>query len=82
MCYHGKFTHKAASLWATIPVEVQEGILSSAWCSECVTDVRIINFSGNVLYGEVILIGWCVMCHHNIVRVVETSETRIENNCR
>ena len=77
----GKFTTQAAVLWGAIPIEAQKRILAAVFCSKCLTSVQIVKFTGKVeKHGDVILKGSCAVCGHKVVRVVETSENKIENN--
>ncbi len=77
----GKFTTQAAVLWGAIPLEAQERILKNVFCIKCRTAVKIVNFTGTVeKNGDLILEGSCAVCGQKVVRVVETSEVRNENN--
>lgn len=42
----GKFTPKAAVLWATIPKEARGRILANVFCVKCRASVEITNFTG------------------------------------
>jgi len=76
-----KFTTQAAVLWGAIPLETQERILKNVFCVKCRTAVQIVNFAGTVeKNGDLILKGSCAVCGHEVVRSLETSEVRNENN--
>ncbi len=76
-----KFTTQAAVLWGAIPPEVQKKILKNVFCVKCRTAVEIVNYTGHVeKNGDLILEGSCAVCGREVVRVVETSEVRHENN--
>lgn len=77
----GKFTTQAAVLWGAIPLETQKRILMNVFCVACRKAVQIINYTGNVKKnGDLFLEGSCAVCGHEIVRTLETSENRNENN--
>jgi hypothetical protein len=77
----GKFTIQAAVLWGTIPLAAQKRILANVLCVECRDSVQIVHFTGDVeKNGDVVLRGSCAVCGHEVVRVLETSENRNENN--
>jgi hypothetical protein len=77
----GKFTTRAAVLWGSIPSAAQKRILAAVFCVKCRAPVQIVNFTGDVdKRGDVILIGSCAVCGHEVVRVVETSENQVGNN--
>ena len=77
----GKFTTRAAVLWGTIPLAARKRILANCFCVKCLTSVQIVNFKGDVkMNGNVILKGSCAVCGYEVVRILETSEIRIENN--
>lgn len=76
----GNFSTRAAVLWSTIPKAVRERILANVFCAECGSSVPIANFTGEELDGDVCLKGSCAKCGHEVVRVVETSETDASGN--
>ena len=76
----GKFSDRAAFLWATIPAEAREGILKAVFCVKCRGSVEIVRFTGVEKKGDVILKGECANCGHGVVRVVETSERDFSGN--
>ena len=65
------FTTPAAKLWAAIPVDARKLLLSKVWCVKCRHAVAIINFSGVVKAGDLLLVGKCSECHGDVARVVE-----------
>lgn len=75
-----KFTTQAAVLWSTIPKEARARILANVFCVKCRGAVEIVNFSGEEENGDLILKGSCAKCGHEVVRMVETSETDAEGN--
>ena len=76
----GKFTPKAALLWSSIPKEAQARILANVFCVKCRGSVQIKNFAGEEENGDVVLKGVCAKCGHEVVRVVETSESDHSKN--
>jgi len=66
-----KFSLEAAKIWEEIPVEFQDTILSNVWCSHCRVAVRIVDYSGSVVSGEVLLKGKCAICGYSIARLLE-----------
>ena len=75
-----KFTTEAALLWGGIPVAIQKRILKNAFCAKCNVVVEIVNYTGVVENGDLILDGDCAVCGHAAARVVETSQATHENN--
>ncbi|MGE3308700.1 MAG: DUF5679 domain-containing protein [Limisphaerales bacterium] len=71
----GDFTPAAAVLWGVIPREARERILANVFCVKCRRSVTMVNFTGEEQNGDVILRGACANCGHEVVRVLETSET-------
>jgi len=75
-----KFTTEAAILWGGIPIKIQEKILKNVFCFNCRAVVEIVNYTGIVETGDLILEGSCAVCGKKVVRSLETSEIRRENN--
>jgi hypothetical protein len=69
------FSPAAAILWSVIPREARERILANVYCVKCRRSVTMVNFTGEEQNGDVILRGACANCGHDVVRVLETSET-------
>jgi hypothetical protein len=72
-----KFTMPAAKLWLAIPLEEQKKLLSSVWCAKCGHGVIIINYSGAVKSGELLLVGKCAECGGDVAKEIEANH--IEN---
>ena len=66
--------------WGTIPKEARERILADVYCVKCRAAVPITKFTGDEDKGDVILKGSCAKCGHEVVRVVETSESDHSGN--
>lgn len=77
----GKFTVEAAVLWGVIPLAAKKQILANVYCVRCGGSVQIVDFSGEVEEpGDLLLKGKCAVCGGEVVRMLETSEIRNENN--
>jgi hypothetical protein len=68
-----QFSPEAAKIWEEIPVEFQDIILSNVLCPHCRDAVRIVDYSGSVVSGDLILRGKCAICGHEVARLVEGS---------
>ena len=78
---NGKFTLEAAVLWGAIPLAAKKRILANVYCVKCRGSVQIVDFTGKLeKHGDLILTGKCAVCAHEVVRMLETSEIRNENN--
>ena len=71
---------QAAVLWGMVPREAKERILKNVFCVRCKGAAEMVKFRGKVEKGDVVLTGSCAKCGHKVVRVLETSEARTENN--
>jgi Domain of unknown function (DUF5679) len=71
---------KAELLWSTIPAWAKDKILKNVFCVQCRTSVEIVDYTKKERRGDLILKGRCGVCGHEVVRVVETSETPPPNN--
>jgi hypothetical protein len=76
----GAFTERAAVLWSTIPQEARERILKNVFCVKCRGAVEIVDFKGEEKRGDLILVGLCATCGHEVARVIETSERDLSGN--
>lgn len=68
------FSPQAAKRWASIPLNSQESILANVYCTNCHKAVQIVNFTGNIELGDLLLRGNCAVCKHKVVRLVEKPE--------
>ena len=68
-----QFSLEAAKIWEEIPVEFQEIILDNVLCSHCRDSVRIVDYSGSVVSGDLLIKGNCAICGHKVARLVEGS---------
>ena len=68
-----KFTGPAAELWASIPTDIKNKLLSNVWCGKCRHEIAITNFTGAVKGGDLLLVGLCSECHGDVARLFEMS---------
>jgi len=68
-----QYSPKAAKLWAEIPEQFQEKILDNVYCSYCQHSVRIVNYFGSIVSGDLVLKGSCAECGKNVARLLEGS---------
>lgn len=66
-----QFTPQARKLWGDIPMKYQTRILNNVWCGGCMKATTIVNFTGQVEGGMLILKGKCERCGHPVARVIE-----------
>ena len=66
-----KFTAPAARLWASVPSGSKKLLLSNVWCSKCHHEVTIINYSGVIKAGDLLLVGLCSECHGDVAKIVK-----------
>jgi hypothetical protein len=66
------FTPPAQKLWNKIPAEVRMQILNSVWCASCRDTVTMLNITGNVEGGDLVLKGKCARCAGPVSRLIES----------
>ena len=66
-----KFTAPAAKMWASISSNSRKQLLSNVWCGKCRHGVTIVNFSGAVKAGDLLLVGLCSECRSDVAKVIE-----------
>ena len=69
-----QFSTKAAKFWAAIPAEIKKIILANVFCSRCRGAVSIVNFTGTVKGGDLVLNGSCAVCGNEVARLIEGSD--------
>jgi hypothetical protein len=67
-----KFTPQALKLWRKIPEWAQEKLLSNVFCSHCVAMTTIVESTGQVVGGDLVLKGQCQTCGGEVARVIES----------
>jgi len=70
----------AAILWGMVPKDAKEQILKNCFCPQCKGIAEMVDCRGVEKKGDLVLTGACARCGHKVVRVLETSEARTENN--
>lgn len=68
-----KFTAPAAKLWDALPADKRKLLLANVWCGNCRHSVTIVNFSGAVKAGDLLLVGKCSECHGDVARLIESA---------
>lgn len=68
-----EFTPKAAAFWAKIDMQHRALILDNVVCGHCRCVVEIIDYSGSIVSGDLLLKGKCARCGHDVARLVEGS---------
>ena len=66
------FTLPAQKLWAKVPSEFRVKILNEVWCGRCRDTVTILNISGRVESGDLVLGGKCDRCGGPVGRLIES----------
>jgi len=68
-------------VWGAIPLVSKKRILANVFCVKCESPAQMVDFSGKLeKHADLILTGKCSVCGHKVVRLLETSEIRNENN--
>ena len=67
-----KFTPQALRLWNKVPSWAQEKLLSNVYCGKCIAVTTIIDFSGRVIEGDLVLNGLCKTCGSEVARVIDS----------
>lgn len=65
------FTAPARARWESIPAATRKLLLANVWCGRCCHEVMIVNFSGAIKSGNLLLAGQCAECQGDVVRVIE-----------
>lgn len=64
------FTPQVLRLWNKVPAWAQEKLLSNVYCGKCSGITTIVDFSGHVSRGDLVLEGACKTCGSDVVRVI------------
>lgn len=65
------FTPEAEACWQLVPVWAQKIVLTNVWCRQCRDRTTMIQVSGEMIEGDLLLTGICTVCGAKIVRLVE-----------
>ena len=60
-----QFSKDAMKQQNKIPSDIQNKLLSNVFCSHCKQAVTIVDFSAQVLDGNLLLAGKCKTCNNN-----------------
>lgn len=66
-----QFTPSAKKLWLNIPENIRSQLLANVYCGQCGGETTIVNYSGTVKSGVVILTGQCITCGAEVARVID-----------
>jgi hypothetical protein len=69
-----KFSPPAAAFWDNIDMSQRSQILTHVFCGKCRGSVEIVDYSGSMMRGDLLLKGKCAKCGHDIARFVEGCE--------
>jgi hypothetical protein len=69
-----KFTPLARRRWEQVPHWARERILETVWCSNCLEGTPIDLRVGRMEDDNLILEGFCKICGHDVVRLIEPEE--------
>lgn len=65
------FTPQARQLWENVPAYIRPKLLSNVYCGECRSETTILNYSGSVKHGLLVLEGSCQQCGSEVARVID-----------
>jgi len=65
------FTPQARQLWENVPAHIRPKLLSNVYCGECRGATTIVNYSGSVKQGLLVLEGSCQQCGSEVARVID-----------
>ncbi|WP_146176573.1 hypothetical protein [Chromobacterium sp. Panama] len=66
-----EFIPNAQSFWNAIAPHTQQRLLENVWCAHCREQTTIVDFSGRIERGNLLLLGRCATCGGNVARVIE-----------
>jgi len=66
------FTASAQRLWERISPLSQKKVLDNVWCSACRKATTMIEYSGQVREGDLLLTGRCATCGKKVARLLES----------
>jgi hypothetical protein len=68
-----EFSPQAAAFWANIAMQQRAQKLDNVFCGHCLCGVEIVDYSGSMKSGDLLLKGKCAKCGHDVARLVEGS---------
>ena len=54
-------------------MQFKKEILANVYCSHCRGSIKIVNYTGSINNGDLLLKGNCANCGHEVARLVEGS---------
>ena len=66
-----QFSKDAMKQQNKIPSDIQNKLLSNVFCSHCKQAVTIVDFSAQVLDGNLLFAGKCKTCNNKVSRLIE-----------
>lgn len=69
---NNNFTPFAKRLWEAIPANTKALLLENVYCGHCSGVTTIINYSGRVVKGDLLLEGECKTCMGKVARIIES----------
>ncbi len=67
-----RFTPQALKLWKKVPEWAQEKLLDNVFCGNCLVMTTIVDFTGGVEGGDLVLRGKCKTCGEKVARLIES----------
>ena len=67
-----QFTPKAQKLWNELSANQKTSVLNNVFCPNCLGSTTIIQYSGEVEQGHLVLSGSCEKCGHKVGRLIES----------
>ena len=65
------FTPLAKRRWSELDRNFRVRVLNSVWCVRCSDSTVIVDYSGKIDRGDLILQGKCIACHGPVARLIE-----------
>jgi len=69
-----RLTKQAARFWNAMPSHARAQILANVYCTHCRGAVTMVDASGTLRRGDLVLEGKCAKCGHEVARLVEGPE--------
>ena len=66
-----QFTLQAARRWSELDGTLKMRLLNNVWCVACHTTTTIVQFTGRIEQGDLVLDGRCINCGGPVARVIE-----------
>lgn len=70
-----KFSRPALQRWESIPAQIRQRLLSNVLCGQCQHETTIMNLSGTIKKGDLLLEGQCLDCQGKVARIIEQALT-------